>query len=158
MTLLPTIIPLKLLLLRDSPFRSQLTAFPFIIGLLELGTLTMFHKVSLGLARIVCPFLLRSLIVFFNAKSNNQIFDTHLLSLMLEVILEVFLSRRQLLNNSCNLKKFSQHYSLNMYLMEDYLKFLDLTDHNLGIYHLVLKETTHDKLLGSNMLSFIFLI
>ena len=88
----------------------------------------MFHKVSLGLARIVCPFLLKSPIVLFDAKSNNQIFDTHLLSLMLKVILEVFPSRRQLLNDICNLKSFVQHHSLNMYLMEDDLKFLDLID------------------------------
>ena len=83
--LLPTVeaFPLELLLLRDSPFWSQLTIIPFIVGFLELGTLTMFHKVSLGLARIVCPFLLRSPIVFFDAKSNNQNFDAHLLSLML---------------------------------------------------------------------------
>ena len=32
------------------------------------------------------PFLLISLIVFFNVKSNNQIFDDDLFSLMLEVI------------------------------------------------------------------------
>ena len=130
MTLLPTVesFPLELLLLRDSPFRSQLIAFPFVVAFLELGTLTIFHKVSLGLTRIVCPFLLKSLIVLFDAKSNNQIFDTHLLSLMLEVILEVFPSRRQLLNDICNLKGFVQHHSLNMYLMEDDLKFLDLID------------------------------
>ena len=92
MTLLLTIeaFPLELLLLKESPFRSQLTTFPFVVGVLELGTLTMFHKVSLGLARIMCPFLLRSPIVFFDVKSNNQIFDAHLLYLMLEVILEVF--------------------------------------------------------------------
>ena len=55
----------------------------------------MFHKISLGLAWIMCPFLLRSPIVFFDVKSNNQIFDAHLLSLMFEVILEVFSSKRQ---------------------------------------------------------------
>ena len=148
--------PLELLLLRDSPFRSYLTAFPFVIGFLELGTLTMFHKVSLELAWIVCPFLLRSPIVLFDANSNNQIFHAHLLSLMLEVILEVFPSRRQLLNNRCNLKSFAQHHSLNMYLMENYLKFLDLTNHSLGIYHFVIEETTNDKLLGPNILDFIF--
>ena len=104
MTLFPTIeaFPLELLLLRDSPFRPQITAFPSVVGFLELGTLTMLHKVSLSLAQIVCPFLLRSLIVFFNAKSNNQIFDAYLLSLMLKIILEVFPSRRQLLCNTRN--------------------------------------------------------
>ena len=94
----------------------------------------MFHKFSLGLSQIVCPFLLRFSIVFLDAKTNNQIFDAHLLSLMLEIIIEVFPSRWQLLNNSCNLKSFAQHHSLSMYLMENYLKFLDLTDHSLGIY------------------------
>ena len=58
----------------------------------------MFHKVSLGLGRIMCLFLLRSSIIFFDVKYNNQIFDYHLLSLMLEVILEVSPRRRQLLN------------------------------------------------------------
>ena len=108
MTLLPTdeAYPLKLLLLRDSPFKSQLIAFPIVIGFLELGTL-MFHKVSLGLARIMCPFLRRSPIVFFDAKSNNHIFHAHLLSLMFEVIIKVFSSLRQLLNYSCNLKSFA---------------------------------------------------
>ena len=81
-------------------------------------------------------------------KSNNQIFDAHLLSFMLEVILEVFSSRRQLLNNSCDLKSFTQHHSLSMSLIEDYLKFLDLIHHTLEIYNFVIKETTHDKLLG----------
>ena len=62
MTLLPTVeaFPLELLLLRDSPFWSQLTIFPFVVGFLELKTLTMFHKVGLGLPWIVCPFLLKS--------------------------------------------------------------------------------------------------
>ena len=46
----------------------------------------MFKKVSLGLVGIVCPFLLRFSIVFFDAKSNNQIFDAYLISLILEVI------------------------------------------------------------------------
>ena len=158
MTLLPTIeaFPLELLLLRDSPFWSQLTIFPFVVSSLELKTLTMFHKVGLGLPRIVCPFLLKSPIAFFDAKSNNHIFDAHLLSLMLEVILEVFLSREQLLNNSCNLKSFARHHFLSMYLMEDYLKLLGLTDHSLEIYHFVTKETTHDKLLGPSILGFIF--
>ena len=50
----------------------------------------MFHKVSLGLIGIVCHFLLRFSIVFFDAKSNNQIFDVNFFSLMFEVILEVF--------------------------------------------------------------------
>ena len=124
--LFPTIkeFPLELLLLRDSLFRFQIIAFPIFIGFLELGTLIMFHKVSLVLAQITCPFLLRPLIVFFNVKSNNQIFDAHLLPLMLEVILEVFLSKRQLLYNSYNLKSFTQNHSLSMYLMDDYLKFL----------------------------------
>ena len=71
----------------------------------------MFHKVSLGLARIMCPFLLSSPIVFFDVKSNNQIFDAHLFYLMLEVILEVFSNWKQLLNNSCNLKSFAQDVS-----------------------------------------------
>ena len=53
----------------------------------------MFHQVSLGLIRIVCPFLFQSSIVFLNAKSNNQIFIAHFLSFMLKVILEIFLSR-----------------------------------------------------------------
>ena len=116
----------------------------------------MFYKVSLGLAGIVFSFLLRSSTIIFNAKSNYQIFDAHLLSLMLEVILEVFPRKRQLLNNSYNLKSLSQHHSLRMYLMEDYLKFFDLTDHGLGIYHFVIEETTHDKLLGPIILDFIF--
>ena len=47
-TLLPIVkaCPLVLPLLRDSTFRSQLTTFPFVVGFLKLGTLTMFHKVS----------------------------------------------------------------------------------------------------------------
>ena len=108
-TLLPTVeaFSLKLQLLKDSLFRSQLSVLPFVVGFLELGTLTMFHKVSLGLVGIVCPFLLRSSIVFFDVKSNNQIFNAYFLSIMLEVILEVFPRRRQLLNNSCNLKSFA---------------------------------------------------
>ena len=67
----------------------------------------MFHKVSLDLVVIVCPLLLRSFIVFFEAKSNNQIFDAHFLSLILKVILEVFPSQRQLLNYRYNLKSFA---------------------------------------------------
>ena len=84
MTLLLTIeaFPLELLLLRDSPFMSQLTAFPFVVDFLELGTLTMFHKVSFGFVQIMCQFLLRSPIVLFDSKSNNQVFDSHLISLM----------------------------------------------------------------------------
>ena len=162
MTLLPTVeaFPLELLLLRNSPFRSQLTIFPFVVCFLELGTLTMFHKVNLGIAQIVCPFLLKSPIVFFDAKSNNQIFDAHLLFLMLEVILEVILevfqNMRQLLNNSCNLKIFFQHHSLNMNLMKDYLKFLDLTNHNLEIYHFVIKKTIYDKLVLQSPLYMVF--
>ena len=116
----------------------------------------MFHKVSLGLVGIVCHFLLKSSIVFFNAKSNNKIFDAHCLPLMLKAILEVFLSRRQLLNNSCNLKSLAQHHSLNMYPMEDYLKLLDLIDHGLRIYHFVIEEPTDDKLFGPSILDFIF--
>ena len=92
MTVLPIVeaFSLKLQLLGDSYFRSQLSVFLFNVGFLELGTLTMFHKVSFGLAGIVCHFLLRSSIVFFDAKDNNQIFNTHFRSLMLKVILEVF--------------------------------------------------------------------
>ena len=116
----------------------------------------MFHKVSLCLIGIVGPFIIISFIVLFDAKSYSQIFDAHLFSLMFEVILEVFPSLRQLLYNSFNLKSFAQHHSLNMYLMEDYLKFLDFNDHSLGIYHFVIEETTHDKLLGPNILGFIF--
>ena len=158
MTLLPTIeaFPYELLLLGDPSFRSQLSTFPFVVAFLELGTLTMFHKVSLSLIGIVCHFLLRFSIVFFDAKSNNQIFYAHLLSLMLEVVLEVFLSRRQFLNNSCHLKSFAQHHSLSMDLMEDYLKFLDLTDHGLGIYHFIIEELVQDKLLSPSILGFIF--
>ena len=104
----------------------------------------------------MCPFLLRSPIVLFDAKSNNQIFDVHLLSLMFEVILEVFPSKRQLLNNSYKLKSFTQHHSLGMYLMEDYLQFLDLIDHSLGIYHFLIEEMAHEKLLGPNILGYIF--
>ena len=160
MTLLPIVeaLSLKLQLLGDSLFKSQLSSLHFVVGFLELGTLTMFHKVSLGLDGIMCPFLLRSSIVFFDTKSNNQIFDAHFLSLMLEVILKVFSSPRQLLNNSCNLKIFAQHHSLNMDLMEDYLKFLDLTDHSLGIYHFLIEEMAHYKLLCPSILAFIFMV
>ena len=92
MTLLPTIeaFPSELLLLRDSTFMSQLVAFSFGVGFLELGTLTMFHKVSLGLSWIVCFFLLKSPIVFFNAKSDNYIFDAQLLLLCLRYFLKFF--------------------------------------------------------------------
>ena len=73
MTLLPTVeaFPDELLLLEQSPFWSQLSAFSFVVAFFELGTLTMFHKVGLSLIGIVCHFLLRSFIVLFDAKSNN---------------------------------------------------------------------------------------
>ena len=80
---------------------------PFVVGFLELETLTMFHKVNLCLIGIVGPFILISSIVLFDAKSYSQIFDAHLFSLMFEVILEVFPSLKQLLYNSCNLKSFA---------------------------------------------------
>ena len=104
MTLLPTVEAFshELLLLRDPSFQFQLRAFPFVVGFIEFGTLTMFHKVILGLARIVWQFFFLSSIVFFNAKSNNEIFDTHFPSFMLEVILEIFPSRGSFLNNSCH--------------------------------------------------------
>ena len=85
MTLLPTVeeFSLKLQLLGDSPFRSQLRALPFVVASLELGTLTMFHKslVSLGLC---APFLLDPLLSSSNVNSNNHIFDALFLSLMLK--------------------------------------------------------------------------
>ena len=77
-TLLPIIeaFPLELLLLKDSPFRSQLTASSFVVGFLELGTLTMFHKVSLGLAQIMCPFFLDSLL---SSSMRSQIIISSML-------------------------------------------------------------------------------
>ena len=114
----------------------------------------MFHKVSLSLIGIVCHFLLKSSIVLFDVKFNNHIFDAHLLSLMLEVVFEVFPNRRE----SYHLKSFTQHHSLNMNLMENYLKFLDLIDHGLGIYHFIIEESAHNKLLGPDILGFIFLV
>ena len=32
------------------------------------------------------------------------------------------------------------------------MKLLDLTDHDLGIYHFVIEKIAHDKLLGPNIL------
>ena len=45
-----------------------------------------------------------------------------------------------------------------MDLMEDYLKFLNLIDHGLGIYYFIIEESTHKKLFGPNILAFIYLI
>ena len=50
----------------------------------------MFQKVSLGLAGIVFHFIFQSSIVFFNTKFDNEIFDAHFLSIMLDVVLEIF--------------------------------------------------------------------
>ena len=157
MTLLSTIdaFPLKLFLFGDSSFRPQLRAFPFVV-LICLGTLTMFLKVCLDFCCSVGFFLFISLIIFFNTKSNNQIFHAHFLSFMLEVIFEVFPNREQFFNNDCHLEAFTQHHLLSMYLIYNHSKFFDLTGHSLRIYHFIVKESVHDEFLSPNILSFIF--
>ena len=40
---------------------------------------------------------------------------------------------RALFNNSYHFEGFTLYHSFNMYLMYDYLKFLDLTSHSLGL-------------------------
>lgn len=87
-----------LLLLRDSIFRSQLML------LLCLVALTVLHNVGLDLM-LVYHSLITSFVVFLNAKSNDQNFNIHLILFMLKI---VFLSIRQLLNNSSHLKRFTQ--------------------------------------------------
>ena len=48
--------------------------------------------------------LIGSPIILLNSKTDNQVFKTHLLALMLEIILEVFPTRWQLLNDRGNLE------------------------------------------------------
>ena len=69
MTLLPTVeaFPDELLLLEPSPFWSQLSAFSFVVAFFELGTLTMFHKVSLNLIGIVCHWVVAFVVFEFNS-------------------------------------------------------------------------------------------
>ena len=119
MTFLFTIeaLSLKLCILGDPSFRSQLRSFPFVGVLLCLGTLTMFHKISFGLIQSVYSFLFRSYIIFFNTKSNNQILDAHFLSFVFEVILKIFPSWGWFLNYSCHLESYAKKHSLSMYLM-----------------------------------------
>ncbi|MFS7908463.1 hypothetical protein Hanom_Chr01g00083401 [Helianthus anomalus] len=67
----------------------------------------MFHKVrfcrSFNLTSFVCYS-----VVFFNTKTNHKVFDSHFLSLMLKVILEVHPTRRQFFNDCCHLECFTQ--------------------------------------------------
>lgn len=73
-------LPLKLRLLRNPFLGCQL--FPFSkIGLLGLGALSMLHHICLFAGN--AHFLLGPPVVFYNAKSKNQILHIHLLSLVL---------------------------------------------------------------------------
>ena len=77
----------------------------------------MFYKVSLLLSKCESFFFSRSPIIFLNAKSANKIFDVHFLSLMLNVVLEIFQSRKSFFNNSYHLEGFTLPHPLSMYLM-----------------------------------------
>lgn len=55
----------------------------------------------------------------------------------------------ELLNRNDNLEGLTYDDSLDMNIMDDLLQILHLTNHNLGIHHLVIKKASNNPLLGS---------
>ena len=81
--------------------------------------------------------------VGFDARFHDQVFKHHLLSLVLEIVLEVLLTRRKFLDEYAPYKVVGQAHPFSHESVDDHLELFNLFHDRLSIDHLVVHKLGH---------------
>ena len=117
---------------------------PFSRQFFLFGALSMLHNFYLSHMSNRTNFL-KTIIVFFKSKFNNQFVRVHLLSLIFKITLKCNL----ILNNRSYLESFSHDHPYSMNLVHDHLDLLKWTNYTIEIH--TLSSRTNDEFLDAHI-------